>query len=100
MSSMLCVGVVRTDDRFRVATAQRGHPIGEACFPSTALGAAAIRIFLNDCDEPCRLAVKCSELDFAFAWAHGRGQEVLVVAEAVAGNAPGLAAYAARGMRC
>jgi hypothetical protein len=98
MKSTLSVGVALADGSLAVASCQSGQPTTQALFPATAIGVEAIRIFLDHCGEPVRLAVKAAHLSFAVRWTNGRGHETFVVSSRVRDDPLALARYAEHAM--
>jgi hypothetical protein len=97
MNSDLCVGVAPKASFLSLAALEAGHPAVEVDFPATALGVEAMRIFLDYCQQPVRLAVAgAPALDLALALGNGPGRETVIVSSAVADQPVALARYAGR----
>jgi hypothetical protein len=94
MKSTLSIGVALTNGSLAVASCQSGQPATQASFPATAMGAEAIRVFLDHCGEPIRLAVTVAEMDLALRWTSGHEQETFVVSSQVSHDPLSLARYA------
>jgi hypothetical protein len=97
MNPSLCVGIAPKGGFLAMAALESGHPAVEASFPATGMGVAAIRVFLDGCRQPIRLAVAGARaLDLALALSDGSGRDTVIVSSAVADQPLALASYAAR----
>ncbi|MEO8936865.1 MAG: hypothetical protein ABI277_03415 [Burkholderiaceae bacterium] len=75
-----------------------GPRASETLFPNTALGAEAIRIYLNDHDGPVGLAVDEALIDFALRWGRTTLATTTLVSPGAAALKEMLARYASHAL--
>jgi hypothetical protein len=97
MNCELCVGIASKGGSLALAALQPGRPAVEVDFPATAMGVEAIKIALEDSEQPLRLAVAgAAALSLALALGNAPGRETVIVSSAVADQPIALARYAGR----
>ena len=95
MNSTLCIGIASTADALEIAAREGGQPPLVMRFPPTAMGLAAIQVFLASYESSMRLAVAgVAALSLALALGNVPGREAFIIASGVVGPAVALAHYA------
>ena len=97
MNRKLCIGIASKGGSLALATFEAGHPAVEVRFPANEIGLRAIRIFLESCRQPVRLAVTgAAALSVALALGDGLGRETLIASSALADQPLALAHFVER----